>query len=93
MATTDADKLARMAGQIADFFRAYPEAEARAGIRDHLLAFWTPSMLDAIRRAGPEIALDPLVVAALQREPDAESPILKQTAGPGTVGQLASDAG
>ena len=89
----EAEKLARMAKQIADFFRPYPEEEARAGIRDHIQSFWTPAMQAAILRAGPDVALDPLVAAALRHTPRAESPILKETAGPDTVGQLASDAG
>jgi formate dehydrogenase subunit delta len=36
--------LMRMANQIADFFAAYPEADAIAGVRDHLEKFWTPAM-------------------------------------------------
>lgn len=40
---SDADLL-RMANQIADFFAAYPEADAVDGVRDHLEKFWTPAM-------------------------------------------------
>lgn len=37
-------KLLRMAGQIADFFKAYPEAEAIASVADHINQFWTGRM-------------------------------------------------
>lgn len=37
-------KLVRMAGQIADFFKAYPEEEAVASIADHINQFWTGRM-------------------------------------------------
>ena len=43
------EKLVRMANQIADFFKSYPEEQAQAGIRDHIVAYWTPGM----RRADP----------------------------------------
>jgi formate dehydrogenase subunit delta len=61
-------KLIRMANQIADFFRAYPEEEAAAGIRNHLQAFWTPRMRDAIAAYAVEkgAGLDPLVIRAVQ---------------------------
>ena len=93
MQPSEAEKLARMAGQIADFFRSYPEEEAQAGIRDHILSFWTPAMRATLGRAGPDTVLDPLVAAALRHQPEAESPIMKETAGPDTAGQFASDAG
>ena len=89
------EKLARMANQIAGFFRSYPEDKALAGIRDHLVAFWTPGMREAllahVDRGGA--GLDPLVVQALRRGQPGESPIEKETAGPEKVGQLGSDAG
>jgi formate dehydrogenase subunit delta len=70
MNTTD---LVRMANQIADFFRAYPEPEAVAGISRHILDIWDPRMrraladhlaaggagLDALARKGAEAALRP----------------------------------
>lgn len=87
------DKLASMANQIATFFRSYPEAEAAAGIRDHIQQFWTPGMRRAMLASGPRAGLDPLVTAALWTPQAAESPILKETAGPDSGGQLASDAG
>lgn len=63
----DVAKLARMGNQIADFFRAYPEVEAVAGIRDHIHAFWTPRMREEARTAAvqPGSGFDPLVVKAL----------------------------
>ncbi|QRM35717.1 formate dehydrogenase subunit delta [Microvirga sp. VF16] len=62
------EKLIRMANQIAAFFRSYPEEEAVAGIRNHLMAFWTPRMRGAIATyAGQEgDKLDPLVLKAVQ---------------------------
>lgn len=89
------DKLARMANEIAGFFRAYPEKEACAGIRDHLVAFWTPGMRSAFlafAKAGGS-GLDPLVAKALRNWPDAESPVIRATAPAEAVGQGASDAG
>ncbi len=89
----NADKLASMANQVAGFFRSYPEDEACAGIRDHIEAFWTPGMRQAMLAGGPQAGLDPLVVTALWTAPHAESPVRKETAGPEMAGQLASDAG
>lgn len=40
----NAAKLLRMAGQIADFWRAYPKAQAVEGISAHINKFWTPRM-------------------------------------------------
>ncbi|MBZ6078388.1 formate dehydrogenase subunit delta [Microvirga puerhi] len=88
-------KLARMANQIADFFRSYPEQQAITGIRDHIAAFWTPHMRDALLAdlERGEGKLDLLVTKALQTFRTAESPIEKQIAGPEQLGQLESDAG
>jgi formate dehydrogenase subunit delta len=89
------EKLTRMANQIAGFFRSYPEDKALAGIRDHLIAYWTPGMRNAIeahaRQGGT--GLDPLVIEALRADQTGESPIEKEVAGPDKVGQLGSDAG
>jgi formate dehydrogenase subunit delta len=41
-------KLVRMANQIGDYFRTFPEAEAVAGAADHLRKFWTPKMRNEI---------------------------------------------
>jgi formate dehydrogenase subunit delta len=89
------EKLIRMANQIAGFFRSYPEDKALAGIRDHLVAFWTPGMRTAIQayaRQGGD-GLDPLVTRALRADQTGESPIRKEVSGPEEVGQLGSDAG
>lgn len=89
------EKLVRMANQIAGFFQSYPEDQALKGIRDHLVAYWTPGMRRSLlEHAGQDgQGLDPLVVKALSAFQPAKSPIEKEVAGPGTVGQLGSDAG
>jgi formate dehydrogenase subunit delta len=53
-AVTQADKLVRMANQIATFFRSYPEEEAVAGIQKHIKAFWTPKMIAHLEATLPE---------------------------------------
>jgi formate dehydrogenase subunit delta len=58
-------KLVRMANQIADFFRSYPEAAAQEGVRTHLLSFWTPRMLHDLCEQAPVAQIDPLVRAIL----------------------------
>lgn len=88
-----AAKLVHMANQIASFFRSYPDAEAHAGIREHLLHFWTPGMRATLLARAGAAGLDPLVAAALRRDVDAESPTTRQVDGPAEGGQLASDAG
>ncbi len=62
-------KLVHMANQIAAFFRPYPRAEAEAGIRDHMAAFWTPHMRDKLRTApaAAVAALDPLASLGVGR--------------------------
>lgn len=40
----DIHRLVHMANQIADFFKAYPEEEAIAGVENHLRQFWDPRM-------------------------------------------------
>ena len=87
--------MARMANQVADFFRAYPRAEACAGIRDHLMAFWTPGMRSAFQAyvASGRTELDPLVLEAVRGWPEAASPVARATAPAAASGQGASDAG
>lgn len=55
-------KLARMANQIAEFFQAYPEAEAVDAIADHINQFWTRRMREDFRAGfeGDTPALSPL---------------------------------
>jgi formate dehydrogenase subunit delta len=89
------EKLVRMANQIADFFTPYSEAEAVAGIKEHLRAFWTMRMREellAFADAGGA-GLKPRMILALAGFHTGPSPVSKVTAGPETVGQAASDAG
>ncbi len=94
--TDPAEKLVRMANQIASFFRSYPDAEAITGIHEHIVSFWSPVMrrdLDAYIGHTQE-GVDPLVLRALVAPANAESPTHREAAGPGEVGELgASDAG
>lgn len=95
-ALTQADKLVRMANQIAAFFRSYPEEEAVAGIDKHIRAFWTPKMIAHLEAAVPEQGerVDALVVRALTgAEPRADSPVRAATRDPQLLGAGASDAG
>ena len=88
-------KLVRMANQIEDFFRPYPDDKAIVGIQEHIRSFWTPKMrkeLAAYAAAGGK-GIDPRVLEAIKRSVSGESPVEKVTAGPEEVGQLASDAG
>jgi hypothetical protein len=57
------DKLSRMSGQIADFFRHLPAEEATSEIARHINLYWTRSMRrDLARLFGPDSAeLHPLV--------------------------------
>ena len=89
------ETLARMANQMASFFRAYPEEEAATGIRQHIVAFWTPGMRSQFRDFAREdgAGLDPLVAQAMLGWPDAESPVARATAPAASNGQGASDAG
>lgn len=61
-----ADKIVRMANQIATFMESKPEAEALAGLAGHINDFWEPRMraqLFAVLDAGGA-GLRPLVVQA-----------------------------
>ncbi|GAN48216.1 formate dehydrogenase subunit delta [Methylobacterium radiotolerans] len=95
-AVTQADKLVRMANQIATFFRSYPEEEAVAGIQKHIKAFWTPKMIAHLEAALPEQGdrIDGYVRRALHgAEPAADSPVRPATRDPQLAGAGASDAG
>lgn len=95
-AVDPADKLGHMANQIATFFRSYPDEEAVAGIHEHIVAFWSPSMRRdlAARVERDTTGLDPFVVRALRTATDAVSPARREAAGPDEAGQIgASDAG
>jgi formate dehydrogenase subunit delta len=61
-----ADKIVRMANQIAAFMASKPEAEALAGLANHINDFWEPRMraqLFAVLDAGGA-GLHPLVLRA-----------------------------
>lgn len=79
----NADKLIRMANQIAGFFRSYPEAQAAAGIRDHITAFWTPRMRETLlsHLASGGDMLDPLVLKALEEFPQGRNGAMTKSAG------------
>lgn len=53
------EKLARMAGQIAEFFEAYPREQAVPAIAEHINQFWSRKMrsdfLAAFRADSPEL--------------------------------------
>ena len=90
------EKLARMANQIASFFRSYPETEAVAGVQEHIRAFWSPVMRRDLQACVDErvLTLDPLVMAAVEQLASGKSPAAKEMAGPEQVGAIdASDAG
>ena len=92
-AVDPADKLVRMANQIAAFFRSYPEDEAVAGVHEHIVAFWSPVMRRdllayADRNGG---GVDPLVSAAIHALGRGTSPARREAAGPAEAGQLGAD--
>lgn len=65
----NADKLVRMANEIAVFFRLQGEEQAVAAIADHIRSFWSPVMR---RRAYAHLdagaaGLEPLALRALQQ--------------------------
>ena len=88
-------KLARMANQVAAFFRSYPEDEAVAGVRGHLQSYWTRGMIRDLRAhaMGPAEDVDTLVARALTEAPLADNPAHKTTEGPEEAGALVTDAG
>ena len=59
------EKLRRMAGQIADFFKSYPDAEAAASVADHINQFWTGRMREDF-------------LAAFANRPEDLTPLLRQ---------------
>ena len=90
------EKLARMAKQIADFFRAYGEEEAIAGVQEHIRAFWSPVMRRDLQACIDDgaVKIDPIVLAAADGLARGTSPAAKEIAGPAQVGAIdASDAG
>ncbi len=90
------EKLVRMANQMADFFRSYPEKEAAAGIHQHIITFWTPKMVAELEACLPAMGAraDILVHKAMRGDaPQGESPIRAATRNPAEIGAGASDAG
>ncbi|MGD1876776.1 MAG: formate dehydrogenase subunit delta [Kiloniellaceae bacterium] len=61
------EELVRMANQIADYYKAYPEAEALDGVAAHIRSFWDPRMRAGLLgyAAGGGEGLAPLVLAAV----------------------------
>ena len=88
------EKLVAMANQIASFFRSYPEEEAAASVRQHLLAFWTPAMVATLEGQVVEdpAGIDGLVVQAMRRA-DTEASLVDRVVSPAAGGQAGSDAG
>lgn len=67
------DKLIRMAGQMADFFRSQPGSTAES-VAQHINAFWTPRMRqDFVRHLAEGAEADPVLheAARFVRLPDA----------------------
>ena len=62
----DVERLAYMANQIGKFFAHKPEAEAIAGIEEHIRQFWDPRMRAAIL-ASDGAGLDKLPREAVDR--------------------------
>ncbi len=62
------EKLARMANQIATFFRAQNQATAPAEVAKHLRLFWEPRMRDALQAhaATGGGGLDPVAAEAVR---------------------------
>ena len=67
---TGPEKLVKMANQIGDFFKSYPEATAVEGVREHIAKFWNRKMRDeffAYLDKGGEKELQPVVAAAVKK--------------------------
>lgn len=67
--TDPAEKIVRMANQIAGFFKSSGESHAVAGTQNHIAQFWDPRMraqLQAHLAAGGA-GLDPIAIQAAKR--------------------------
>ncbi len=74
----DITRLVYMANQIADFFKAYPEEEAIAGVENHLRQFWDPRMRAQLMKhleAGGA-GLDPIALPAAMLLRQKAAPVL-----------------
>jgi formate dehydrogenase subunit delta len=67
---TDPEKLVKMANQIGEFFKSYPEETAVEGIREHIAKFWNRKMRDEffthLDKKG-EADLQPVVASAVKK--------------------------
>lgn len=91
--------LVRMAGQIADFFRAYGEEKAVAGVAKHIRDFWTPQMRRDMEHhiESHRDAIEPIVIKAFEvlegeRAAKAEAPQAPEGTAGASRDQLASSA-
>jgi formate dehydrogenase subunit delta len=67
---TGPEKLVKMANQIGDFFKSYPEATAIEGVREHIAKFWNRKMRDeffAYLDTQGDQALQPVVAEAVKK--------------------------
>lgn len=67
---TGPEKLVKMANQIGDFFKSYPEATAVEGVREHIAKFWNRKMRDeffAYLDAQGDQSLQPIVATAVKK--------------------------
>ena len=80
-----AEKLKRMANQIATFFHSKPREEGVAGVAEHINKFWEPRMRRQLFEMldGKEDGFDELVIAAAPKirrpappEPAGRDPLL-----------------
>ena len=67
---SDPEKLVRMANQIAEFFKSYPDETAVEGVREHIAKFWNRKMREEffahVDSSGGK-ALQPVVAAAVKK--------------------------
>lgn len=67
---SEPNRLVKMANQIGDFFKSYPEATAVEGVREHIAKFWNRKMRDEfyehLDQAG-DAELQPVVAAAVKK--------------------------
>ncbi|MCB5186831.1 formate dehydrogenase subunit delta [Methylobacillus caricis] len=73
------EHLVKMANQIGDFFRSYPDQEqAKKDIASHLTRFWAPQMrqqiLDHIAQTA-DSGLQPLVLSAIREHLHIKNPV------------------
>ena len=67
---TGPHKLVKMANQMGDFFKSYPEDVGVEGIRDHIAKFWNKKMREELYSfidQTPDTGLTPLVAKAIAK--------------------------